>query len=141
MLLHPFAADADEFAKTLELRRIRKAAELVDSVVFFILEMDERPVFLREALLVVIAHDGRRHAAGIMVAAVQPRLVDDAGFFEHLSFLLDDADPVALAGQVQRRIAAEDAAAGDEKVVCFGWLDGIEFCGFRKKSIIKNQVS
>jgi hypothetical protein len=124
MVRHRLAPDVDEFAKPLELGSISQGAVAVNGVIFIESKKDELFVLGCKAGLVVVGHESCGHTAGVVIAAMQPRLVYDAGFFKQLLLLFYEANRIALARQVQRRIAAENAATDDEIIVFFELSDG-----------------
>lgn len=87
-------------AETLELLWIGERAKAINSVKFLERKIDERAMFLREAGFVLIAQSRRGHAARIMIAAMQPCLINQRCFLKESRFFFDEADAPAFARQI-----------------------------------------
>jgi hypothetical protein len=92
MIRYPFAYNMKVGTKTLELRRISKRAIAVYGIVFFKSRVDKRTMFGSKARFVGITQGSSGNTARVMVATVQPGLIDQRCLLEKGIFLFNQTN-------------------------------------------------
>ena len=109
MGFHAIAFDANVAAKALKLLPIGKGTVLIDGVVFVEFKIDKVLMVSGKARFIIVGHEGGRYAARVVVAAVQPRLIDDGSLSQQFRFFFDQANAHTLLRQVQSRVHPKNA--------------------------------